>query len=147
MVTVPTLRQLRRDNGVSNLSPIDKLNLLTSNGVLQIRGGCVLCASEGGNSYEVVLECQKPQMAERSGLLTGAFVLFGGLWASLLHHSANRSATAVGEERILKFEIQLCSNCAGDKRLGRKLVPAIRQIPEVDAVYQEYPAAEAYLEL
>ncbi len=142
-VDVPRLRQLRTENGLDNRSALDKLNVLGRSGPIRSGVGCVFCSIRQGDTHEILLECQKPQIIGESNWVTNLIVIvFGGI-GKLLHLAEQRQITASGDERLAQFAIEICTDCfERNARRKRQLKAAIRRIPEINDVFLEYPDSE-----
>ena len=143
ILEVPHLRQLRADNGLGNLSAIDRLNVLGRSGPLRLGKGCVICSTRQGNTHELLLECQKPQIFGEANWLTNLVVMVLGGFGRLLHMNEQRQLIASGEERIVRCAIEVCNDCfESNAKVTKELIEAIRKIPEINDLFLEYPELE-----
>ncbi|MCA9194813.1 MAG: hypothetical protein KDB03_23745 [Planctomycetales bacterium] len=142
---VPRLRDLKIRNGISNLSTLERLTLVTKDGPFRDGVGCALCSVRQGRVYVIFLECQRPQVFGESNWLTNMFVVaFGGL-GRLLHLAEQRELTAHGDERNASFGMEICTDCVRQlAKRRRRLDLALGKIPEILAVLNDYPDARIH---
>jgi hypothetical protein len=148
-VTVPSLRELRRQWGVEEpeFSVEMAVDALLHAGKLPEEDHCVLCGMATDGTICCYTECEKAYVQERSPswlAMVLAFLTFGLLGAVIVAH-APRKRTEWGRDHIYSLPLRVCDACRQELTSVEALKDALCRVPLYRRLLKKYPAARVSL--